>query len=72
MYPSGVLPIVGGLGNRENDAIAYLKIGMSSDHIYLVSTKGFVQRMSSTDFGLSYAAMANNINEYFRLYTYFF
>jgi len=37
LYPPNVNPFSGGLGNRENDAIAYAALGIPMDRIYLVS-----------------------------------
>lgn len=37
LYPPNINPFSGGLGNRENDAIAYRAIGINPQNIYLVS-----------------------------------
>lgn len=37
LFPSTINPFYGGLGNRDNDAIAYLAVGIPRDKIYLVS-----------------------------------
>lgn len=39
LFPPEINPFAGGLGNRENDAIAYLATGIPYDKIYLVSEK---------------------------------
>jgi phosphatidate phosphatase PAH1 len=41
-----VNPFAGGLGNRENDAIAYNHGGIELDKIFIVDTKSRVQQMS--------------------------
>ena len=38
-------PFAGGLGNRENDAIAYLHGGIPMDKIFFVDSKSRVQQM---------------------------
>lgn len=37
LFPDDINPFAGGLGNRENDAIAYRALKIPSDSIYLVS-----------------------------------
>lgn len=37
LFPQNINPFSGGLGNRENDAIAYMAVGIAPDRIYLVS-----------------------------------
>lgn len=39
LYPQEVNPLVGGLGNRRNDAIAYLSLGIPLEKIYIVNDK---------------------------------
>lgn len=38
IFPSAINPFMGGLGNRETDAIAYLHAGISSNRIYIIDT----------------------------------
>lgn len=45
LYPSNVNPLVGGLGNRENDAIAYLALGIPMERIYIVTKKSEIVTM---------------------------
>lgn len=45
LYPPDVNPLFGGLGNRENDAIAYLALGIPMDRIYIVTGKSEIVTM---------------------------
>jgi phosphatidate phosphatase PAH1 len=39
-------PFMAGLGNRENDAVAYLHAGVPLEKIFIVDTKSRVQIMN--------------------------
>lgn len=54
-------PFIGGLGNRENDAIAYHKAGVPLEQIFIIDTKSRVQQMDSDRTGLTYGLMAEQI-----------
>ena len=43
-----VTPFAAGLGNRDNDAIAYFHGGLSPEKIFIVDTKSRVQQLSKT------------------------
>jgi len=47
-------PFQGGLGNRENDAVAYLHAGIPLNRIFIIDTKSRVQQMSSGKYFISY------------------
>ena len=36
LFPEDINPFAGGLGNRENDALAYTFIGMPKDKIFVI------------------------------------
>ena len=36
LFPSDSNPFAGGLGNRENDAIAYLAAGIPKEKIFII------------------------------------
>lgn len=38
-YPEHINPFIGGLGNRENDAIAYLHAGIAPENVYIIDTE---------------------------------
>lgn len=39
IYPPNVSPFIGGLGNRETDAIAYRHADIPYENIYIIDTK---------------------------------
>lgn len=47
-------PFAGGLGNRENDMIAYVQGGISMDKAFFIDKASKIQQMSRTDRVLSY------------------
>lgn len=59
LFPSN--PFMAGLGNRENDAVAYLHAGVPLDKIFIIDTKSRVQIMNDGSTYTSYAEMAKNI-----------
>lgn len=46
LFPPNINPFSGGLGNRENDAIAYMAVGIPPDRIYLVSEESEIMTMN--------------------------
>lgn len=54
-------PFVGGLGNRENDAIAYLHGGIDLDKIFIVDTQSRVQIMNKGTEYTTYQEIVANI-----------
>lgn len=63
LFPSN--PFVGGLGNRENDAIAYLQAGVALENIFIIDTSSNVQQMNNPQPGLTYRKMTENIANFF-------
>jgi phosphatidate phosphatase PAH1 len=59
LFPEKCEPFIGGLGNRENDAIAYHHAGIDLKDIFIIDTKSYVHKMDTADFGLTYKEMAN-------------
>ncbi len=57
LFPAKINPFIGGLGNRQNDAIAYHHAGIPLDAIYIIDTKSNVQKMDSHELGLTYKQM---------------
>jgi phosphatidate phosphatase PAH1 len=47
-------PFIGGLGNRENDAVAYLHGGITLEKIFIIDSKSKVQQMSSVQTQTTY------------------
>ena len=69
MFPENVRPFVGGLGNRENDGIAYLHAGIPLESIFIVDKESHVQQMSNPgDLSISYNSMLDNIDHFFPVY----
>lgn len=62
------MPFIGGLGNRENDAIAYYHAGIDLKDIFIIDTKSYVHRMDTHDFGLTYKQMITDMENYFPKY----
>ena len=62
-------PFAGGLGNRQNDAIAYYHGGMSMDKIFFVDKSSKVQQMDKVDTFTTYEEMKNQIELYFPSYS---
>ena len=58
-------PFAGGLGNRENDMIAYIHGGMSLEKVFFIDKASKIQQMSRTDKVLSYTEMIEHIDDYF-------
>ena len=45
LFPQECNPFAGGLGNRENDAIAYLAAGIPKDRIFIIDKKSQVHKL---------------------------
>ena len=54
LFPDKVHPFIGGLGNRENDAIAYYHSGIAMENIFIVDTGSVVQQMNDSKTKLTY------------------
>lgn len=50
-------PFMGGLGNREGDAIAYYHGGISLERIFIIDTKSRVQQMNNAKSFTTYEDM---------------
>ncbi len=46
LFPENINPFAGGLGNRENDALAYLGIGIPKDSIYIIFENSDIMTLS--------------------------
>lgn len=46
LFPENCNPFVGGLGNRENDAIAYRSVGIPLNNIFIVDTTSQVYKFT--------------------------
>lgn len=57
-FPSHVDPFIGGLGNRQNDAIAYRAAGVNNSNIYIIDTQSVVQKISKTNTQTTYRKMS--------------
>jgi phosphatidate phosphatase LPIN len=64
LFPQEKNPFVGGLGNRDNDAIAYLTAGIPIKSIFLVDKQSMVSSFDST-VSTTYKAMSQNIEKFF-------
>lgn len=64
-------PFIGGLGNRENDAVAYYQAGINLDQIFIIDTKSKVQQMHTGSKAITYHQMAEDIEQYFPKYNSF-
>ena len=60
-FPEHINPFIGGLGNRENDAIAYMHAGIPSDRIYIIDTESDLQKMDNPNHTLSYKEILKDI-----------
>ena len=56
-----VNPFMGGLGNREGDAIAYYHGGISLERIFIIDTKSRVQQMNNGHSFTTYGDMVMKI-----------
>jgi phosphatidate phosphatase PAH1 len=65
IFPPHIDPFIGGLGNREQDAIAYRAAGVSYKNIYLIDTTSKVHRMNNTTNSLTYKHMSDNFSDVF-------
>jgi|JI6StandDraft_1071083.scaffolds.fasta_scaffold1051550_1 phosphatidate phosphatase PAH1 len=54
-FPENSKPLVGGLGNREGDAIAYLHVGIPHESIYIIDTDSDVHKLDVKEHSLTYA-----------------
>ena len=54
IYPQQVNPFIGGLGNRENDAIAYLHAKVDPENIYIIDTESEVHKLANPSHQLTY------------------
>lgn len=45
LYPENINPFAGGLGNRQNDALAYNAIGIPKDRIYIIFENSDIMTM---------------------------
>ena len=68
LFPQKVNPFIGGLGNRQNDAIAYHYAGIPMDSIFIIDTRSMVHKVDSKQYGLTYKQMIKDIDEYFPRY----
>ena len=50
LFPPDVNPFAAGLGNRDNDAIAYLAAGIPKNKIYLVGQKSELSNLEGVHF----------------------
>jgi phosphatidate phosphatase PAH1 len=57
IFPAHVDPFIGGLGNREQDAVAYHAVGVSYKNIYIIDTTSKVHRMNSPKDSITYKHM---------------
>lgn len=67
-FPQHVNPFIGGLGNRENDAIAYLHAGIPLHQIYIIDTDSDVHRLDNPNHKLTYSELVKDIEEHFPKY----
>jgi phosphatidate phosphatase LPIN len=61
LFPPERNPFVGGLGNRENDAVAYALVGIPSKHIFLVDKESKVRSYGDSKMRTNYIEMSKNI-----------
>lgn len=54
LFPKENNPFIGGLGNRENDAIAYRAAGIPLEKIFIVDTKSKVHHLGNSKLCISY------------------
>ena len=47
LFPEKAQPFIGGLGNRENDAIAYHHAGIDLKDIFIIDTNSFVHKLDT-------------------------
>jgi phosphatidate phosphatase PAH1 len=45
LFPGEINPLVGGLGNRDSDAVAYRAVGIPSPCIYIVSKQSQIMTL---------------------------
>ena len=64
LFPTEVNPFVGGLGNRENDAIAYLAAGIPEKKIFIGDKQSEVHQLDETK-PTTYKQMCEDIDEHF-------
>ena len=58
LFPKYCMPFAGGLGNRENDAIAYRAAGIPLENIFIVGTDSMVHQLSDTQNVVTYKSMS--------------
>lgn len=68
IFPEHINPFIAGLGNRENDAIAYMHAGISAEQIYIIDTDSEVHKLNNVDHQLTYKELVRDINEHFPKY----
>jgi phosphatidate phosphatase PAH1 len=65
IFPQHIDPFIGGLGNREQDAVAYRAVGVPYKNIYIVDKTSKVQRMNSTKTPITYQHLSDNFSDAF-------
>jgi phosphatidate phosphatase PAH1 len=68
LFPEKSEPFIGGLGNRENDAIAYYHAGIDLKDIFIIDTKSCVHKLDTPDVGLTYKQMIAQLETFFPKY----
>lgn len=65
LFPQHRNPFIGGLGNRENDAIAYRAAGIPLESIFIIDANSKVHHLLNCEEEISYKHMVVNVNFYF-------
>lgn len=65
LFPKYSTPFVGGLGNRENDAIAYRAAGIPFENIFIVNPESKVHHLIDASTVVCYKAMSQNLERFF-------
>jgi phosphatidate phosphatase PAH1 len=61
LFPSNREPFCGGLGNRENDAIAYLAAGIKKSHVFIIDKQSEVHKLSQPNKPITYSQIHKEI-----------
>jgi phosphatidate phosphatase LPIN len=64
LFPKENNPFIAGLGNRENDAIAYRAAGIPLQNIFIIDNQSKVHHLSS-HFCITYQQMNTHFDQYF-------